>query len=84
MENILDSYLWESHKLSCNFGLTDEQADRINSLIKLAHNNALEEAVIGFKIRIRNCREDITQQDYDNDNYKKGYYDALDDLLKML
>lgn len=39
----IQNFMWISHKLDDNFGLTLEQSKKVNELILKAHNNAIEE-----------------------------------------
>ncbi len=49
----LEQLKWSHHELSDNFGMTLEQSKKVNDLITLAHNNAIDKCRIFIENEIR-------------------------------
>lgn len=53
----IQNFKWTHHKLDDNFGMTLEQSKKVNDIITLAHNNAVEEMSQLFDLYLEEFEE---------------------------
>jgi mannose-6-phosphate isomerase class I len=53
----IQNFKWTHHKLDDNFGMTFEQSKKVNELIMLAHNNAVDEMSQLFDLYLEEAKE---------------------------
>ena len=53
----IQNFKWTHHKLDDNFGMTLEQSKKVNDIISLAHNNAVDEMSQLFELYLEEAKE---------------------------
>ena len=60
----IQNFKWTHHKLEDNFGMTLEQSKKVNELITLAYNNAVDEMSQLFDLYLEEAKE--FERNYEN------------------
>jgi uncharacterized protein YbaP (TraB family) len=69
----IQNFKWTHHKLDDNFGMTLEQSKKVNELITLAHNNAVDEMSQLFDLYLEEAKE-----------FERGVIMGLNDQRKTI